>query len=359
MKITFVYLVLICFGGVVQAQQAEPLLFREKTHDFGEVLESGGSVDYEFTFTNNAGRTIKILSVQASCGCTTPDWSRESIAVGKSGFIKVSFDPRGKPGYFNKSLTVTTDLDGNSITLLIKGQVVAASKIAEDLYPVENGNLRLKNNSFNLGKIFINREPAVSEYEIYNASGKTIHFSKSTVNPPYITVTVPDSLSPKTKGKVRVSYNAKLKNQYGFVSDNIELLTDDDEIPRKPIAVYATIEEYFPTLSADELSKSPGLVMEFSSMEMGRTKPGNSLTGNVRLKNSGKKELVLHTLQPNCSCLTVQSEKMKMKPGEETVMKITLNPQGRTGTLQKAITIYSNDPKNPVQRITLTAYIEE
>jgi len=359
MKIAFVYLVLICLGGVGYAQQAEPLLFREKTHDFGEVLETGGSVDYEFTFTNNAGRTIKILSVVASCGCTTPDWTKEPIGVGKTGFVKVSFDPRGKPGYFNKSLTVTTDLDGNAITLLIKGQVVAAAKSAEDHYPAENGNLRLKNNSFNLGKIFINREPAVSEYEIYNASAKTIHFLKGTIRPPYIAVTFPDSLSPKSKGKIKVSYNAKAKNQYGFVSDNIEFLTDDEEMPRKPITVYATIEEYFPTLSADELNKSPGLVMEFSALDLGRTKPGNSLSGNVRLKNSGKKELILHTMQPNCSCLSVQTEKMKMKPGEETVMKITLNPQGRTGTLQKAITIYSNDPRNPVQRITLTAFIEE
>ncbi len=150
-----------------------------------------------------------------------------------------------------------------------------------------------------------------------------------------------------------------MKNQYGFVSDNIELLTDDEEIPRKPIAVYATIEEYFPTLSADELNKAPGLVVEFSSLDLGRTKQGNSLTGNVRLKNSGKKELILHTMQPNCSCLTVLSDKMKIKSGEETIMKIVLNPQGRTGTLQKAVTIYSNDPRNPVQRITLTAFIEE
>jgi hypothetical protein len=358
MKRIFVYLVLLCVVETIYAQQAEPLLFREKAHDFGEVLETGGSVDYEFTFVNNAGRAIKILSVQASCGCTTPDWSKDPVAVGKTGFIKVNFDPRGKPGYFNKSLTVTTDLDGNAMTLLIKGQVVAATKTAEDIYPAENGNVRLKNSSFNLGKIFINREPSVSEFEMYNASGKTIHFSKG-VSPSYISVTVPDSLASKATGKVKVSYNAKAKNQYGFVSDNIELLTDDEETPRKSIAVYATIEEYFPVLSSEELSKSPGLVMEFSALDLGRTKQGNSLTGNVRLKNSGKKELTLHALQPNCSCLLVQADKLKMKPGEEAVVKITLNPQGRTGTLQKAITIYSNDPRNPVQRITLTAYIEE
>jgi hypothetical protein len=358
MKTVLVYVTLICLRSALYAQQADPLLFREKTHDFGEVLETGGNADYEFTFTNNAARPVKILSVQASCGCTTPDWSREPVAVGKTGFVKASFDPRGKPGYFNKSLTITTDLDANSITLLIKGQVIAAAKTAEDIYPAEHGHLRMKANSFNLGKVFINREPAIGDFEIYNSSNKVIHFSKS-VAPPYIILSIPDSLVSKQKGKVKVTYNAKQRNQYGFVSDNIELITDDEEMPRKSIPVYATIEEYFPTLSPDELSKAPVLITEFSALDLGRTKPGNNLSGNVKIKNAGKKELVINTLQPNCTCLTVQPEQMKIKPGEEVTLKITLDSQGRTGTLQKAVTIYSNDPRNPVQRITLTAYIEE
>lgn len=358
MKLVVAFLLSVCLGNVVNAQQAEPLLFREKIHDFGEILETGGNADYEFVFTNNAARPVKVISVQASCGCTTPDWSRETIAVGKTGFVKASFDPRGKPGFFNKSLTISTDLDGNSITLQIKGQVVAAAKSAEDIYSSESGHLRLKSNSFNAGKVYINKEPAVSEYEIYNSANKTIHFSKS-ISPSYITIITPDSLSPKTKGKLRVVYNAKAKNQYGFASDNVELVTDDEESPRKSFPVYATIEEYFPTLTSEELAKSPALKVDLLTLDLGRTKPGNNLSGNVRIKNTGKKELEIHALQPNCNCLSVQSDKMKLKPGEESVLFIALNPQGRIGTLQKAITIYSNDPKNPVQRLTLTAYIEE
>ncbi len=82
-----------------------------------------GPAIHEFTFINNSSRAIKILKVQASCGCTTPDWSKDPIAPGKSGFIQASFNPVGRPGYFNKSLTVTTDFDSNPIILQIKGQV--------------------------------------------------------------------------------------------------------------------------------------------------------------------------------------------------------------------------------------------
>jgi len=357
MRIIVFFLLIVAFGEV-KAQQAEPLLFREKIHDFGELYEMGGVAQYDFTFTNNAGRPIRILSVQASCGCTTPDWSKEPIAQGKTGFIKVSFDPIGKPGFFNKTLTVATDLDANSIILQIKGQVVAAAKSPEVMFPAENGSLRLKANSFNLGKVFINRETSAVEFDIYNSSAKAIHFSKS-ISPAYVVVTTPDSIASKSKGKIKLSYNGKMKNQYGFVSDNIELITDDEENPRKPFSVYATIEEYFAPLSVEEADKAPVLLLELSEVDLGRTKAGNSLSKSIRIKNQGKKDLLIHTIQSNCTCVVVQSPKTKLKSGEETELQITLNGQGRTGTLQKALTIYSNDPRNPVQRITLTAYIEE
>ena len=60
--------------------------------------------------------------MQASCGCTTPDWSKEPIAPGKKGFVKASYNPAGRPGNFNKSVTVTSN-QGTQV-LYIKGQVV-------------------------------------------------------------------------------------------------------------------------------------------------------------------------------------------------------------------------------------------
>ena len=93
MKFTLI-IVLLSIGTIGHAQLAEPLFFNEKIHDFGEVVETTGPVDFEFTFTNNAARPVKIISVQASCGCTTPGWSTDPVAVGSKGFIKASFDPK-------------------------------------------------------------------------------------------------------------------------------------------------------------------------------------------------------------------------------------------------------------------------
>src|SRR6478609_4407963 len=82
------------------AQQVEPLIFREKSFNFGQITEDGGNADHEFVFTNTSPRPVSILSVQASCGCTTSGWTKQPIAPGKTGSISASFDPKGRPGYF-------------------------------------------------------------------------------------------------------------------------------------------------------------------------------------------------------------------------------------------------------------------
>jgi hypothetical protein len=356
MKNSLFFLFLVTVS--LSAQQAEPLLFREKIHDFGQLSEKDGNANYEFTFVNNAGRPVKILSVQASCGCTTPDWSKEPVAQGKSGYVKVSFDPIGKPGFFNKTLTITTDLGGNPIVLQIKGQVINTMKKIESAFNVTNGKLRLKVSSFNLGRIFINKEPAFSEFEIYNQSDSAIQLME-TLAPFYLKVEAPTSIPPKEKIKVRIAYDAASKNQYGFVSDNIEFITNDGELPRKSFSVYGTIEEYFPAMTSDDLIKAPALSLEYTSIDLGRTNSTNTLSAAIKLKNTGKKELEIRALQSNCTCLSVANKKITIKGGEEVSVPVTFQSQGRKGTHQKAITIYLNDPRNPVQRITFTAYIED
>src|SRR6188768_1466983 len=123
MKFRLTVLIILLSGLNTFSQQTKAIQFREETFDFGSVKEEGGPVTHEFMFTNTGNRPVKILTVQPSCGCTTPSWSREPVAVGKTGFIQASFNPKGRPGYFNKSLTVTTDLDPTPIILQIKGQV--------------------------------------------------------------------------------------------------------------------------------------------------------------------------------------------------------------------------------------------
>ncbi len=354
----YILICLLLMNVAAQAQLTEPLIFKEKTHDFGEIVESAGPVEYEFNFTNNSGQPIKIISVQVSCGCTTPGWSTAPVMAGEKGFIKASFDPKGRPGYFNKSLTVTTDFDRNPIVLQIKGAVVDRQSVANESLPAVNGNLRLAFNSFNMGKIFINKPSTMKEFAVMNAGTDKIDFG-NVVAPAYIKVEKPASLKPGERGLIKLIYDVKLRNQYGFLSDNIEMHTTDSVNPVKAFSVYATCEEFFPTLSPEELAKAPVLQSSLYEINFDRVKKGTPVENSVTLTNKGKQNLEIRHLQSNCTCIAVRMDKKSIKPGESVQLYWVLNTEGRMGTQNKAITIYSNDPRNPVQRITLSGYIED
>ncbi len=357
MKVLFQFCVLL-MAHCIFAQRAEPILFAEKIHDFGEIQENGGKVEFEFEFTNNTARAIKIISVEASCGCTTTGYTQEPIAQGKKGSLKASFDPKGRPGYFNKSITVATDYDATPLVLQIKGQVTTdGEKDPMVELPAKNGSLRLRHNNFNVGKVFINKDAIVKDFAVYNSSDKPIHVIKKTIKAPYIDIIFPTVLNPNQKTYIKIKFDAKLRNQYGFVSDAIEVETDDVLQPIKSFAVYATIEEFFPRQSEVELAKAPMLQLSSLTAELGRMAQSNEVSKEIVFLNAGKKELIIRAIQPNCTCLSTSLERFNLKPGESTLLKISFNPVGRNGGQNKSINIYSNDPQNSVQRINVNGYI--
>ncbi|HOH24523.1 MAG TPA: DUF1573 domain-containing protein, partial [Bacteroidales bacterium] len=59
----------------------------------------------------------------ASCGCTTPSWTKDPVAPGQSGEIKVTYDTH-RIGAFSKSVTVTSNaVETPSVVLRISGEV--------------------------------------------------------------------------------------------------------------------------------------------------------------------------------------------------------------------------------------------
>lgn len=355
----FFALLILC--GTAYAQQVKLLQFREETFDFGNVSEEKGPVLHEFMFTNASGRPVKILSVQASCGCTTPDWSKEIVAPGKTGFIQASYNPKGRPGYFNKTLTVTTDLEGAPMLLYIKGQVVSAdAKPAITEFESANGNLKFKSSSFNMGKVYLKDEFVSRDFTFVNSGNKPVTYLDKFIAPKYIKIEVqPKTIPANGQGVVKVRYNGKLKDQYGFQSDNIEIHTDDADQPIKSFSVFATLEDFFPQLSSEEMAKAPRLVLGGSSVDFGRLRQNTPATKELEFTNTGAKELSVKSIQGNCTCISASAVKTTVKPGESSVIRITFNPQDRKGTQTKSVMVYSSDPRNPVQRITFSAYVED
>jgi len=101
----------------------EHMAFKSEIHDFG-VLEEGPEATHEFVFKNTGKEPIVIQQVKASCGCTTPSWSKEPILPGKTGTISAAYATKGRPHPFSKTITVVSNAGTKVLT--IKGNVEAA-----------------------------------------------------------------------------------------------------------------------------------------------------------------------------------------------------------------------------------------
>lgn len=110
--------------------------FKSESFDFG-TLEEGPAAEHVFTFTNTGKEPIVIQRVQPSCGCTTPDWTKDPIAPGKTGMIKASYGTQGRPGPFEKTMTVFTNAGTKMVTF--KGNV---EKAPETSVPQNNSVMR-------------------------------------------------------------------------------------------------------------------------------------------------------------------------------------------------------------------------
>ena len=98
------------------------LEFEKVDHDFGTIKE-GQKVSHTYKFKNTGQAPLIIQNAQPSCGCTAPDWSKEPIPVGGTGFVKAEFDTNGKPNIQNKTITVTANTWPKTSTLRFKAMV--------------------------------------------------------------------------------------------------------------------------------------------------------------------------------------------------------------------------------------------
>lgn len=93
---------------------------KEVEFDFGKIPQ-GKPVFHYFEVFNKGNTGIKIDNVQTSCGCTTPEWSKDPIAPGGTTNLKVGYNAASE-GAFDKLITI--QYNGNaSKQIRIKGIV--------------------------------------------------------------------------------------------------------------------------------------------------------------------------------------------------------------------------------------------
>ena len=104
------------------AQGESVMYFDTLVHDFGTIIEGERVVCY-FDYRNEGEEDLLITGVEATCGCTTPNWSREPLKPGEHETLEIVFDASGRSGEQRKLVTVKSNASNQVIQLTIRARV--------------------------------------------------------------------------------------------------------------------------------------------------------------------------------------------------------------------------------------------
>jgi len=106
-----------------QYTQGESVMnFDTLVHDFGTIIEGERVVCY-FDYRNEGEEDLLITGVEATCGCTTPNWSREPLKPGGKETLEIIFDASGRSGEQRKLVTVKSNASNHVVQLTIRARV--------------------------------------------------------------------------------------------------------------------------------------------------------------------------------------------------------------------------------------------
>ncbi len=122
-KIYFILFLLLGFvasKAQTGATAKDALELKETEYDFGKIPQ-GKPVFHNFEIVNTGSIPLKLDNVQASCGCTTPEWSKDDIAANTASKIRVGYNAASN-GSFEKYVTITYN-GSQTKQIKIKGTV--------------------------------------------------------------------------------------------------------------------------------------------------------------------------------------------------------------------------------------------
>lgn len=338
--------------------------------DFGTFEEEKGPVPARFVLVNTGSTPLSIISARPTCGCTSPVFSDSPIAPGDSTELLVTYDPAGRPGYFDKKVYVELSDGSPRRTLHIRGTVIGAKATVEKRYPIEADPLRLTTAILPFGEV---RDTQVkSNYiELYNNTPDSITYSVAQV-PPYIHIlTSPNPVPPGSQGVISATWYGKDTPTVGFVCDTLMLLPDSRSPEKKvPLTFTANVTQDFSALTEEQMQRAPRALLSPTTLDFGQLSPSDGeKTLHVTVTNEGtsaplhirRAYIPADTGNPYgalpAGALTIGPFPDKIKKGKSAHIPVTIHPSllASHPLVNTQLTLITDDPIHPTLTLRIIA----
>jgi hypothetical protein len=231
----------------VSAQEWARKMFKETQHNFGNVARSA-KTEFRFQFKNIYLEDIHIAGVRASCGCTTPRVTKDTLKTYDVGEIVAHFNTDRFSGQRGATLTVTIDRPYPAeVQLRVDGYI--RTDVVVNPGSVEFGSID-------------QGQPAKKRLNVSYAGRQDWKIVNVTSSNPYIKATVAEKGRQNGQVAYQVSVTLAPDAPAGYLQDQLLLITNDRNYTQVPVAIEGRI--------VSELSVSPSLV-SLGRLQAGQT----------------------------------------------------------------------------------------
>lgn len=222
---------LICMVGTetVSAAGWADSLFPERSHNFGPVPR-GAKVKHDFALVNRLGEPITVLSLRASCGCTSGKASASIVNPGETAVVEALMDTRNFLGLKSTILYVTLVTSSGREAEVRLG---VSSNILADIV--------LNPGSIDFGTVVKGQTPS-QELTIDRIGARGWKFERMVSASRALTAQLVET-KRDDKGSVSYKMTVGIKPDApaGLIRDEIRLLSNDRETPSIPVMVTALV----------------------------------------------------------------------------------------------------------------------
>jgi len=317
-----------------------------------EVIDCG-NVGYEIPVTvrfelRNKGGDMTVTGVRTSCGCTTADYPRGSVARGDSFYVSATYDAR-QLGHFEKEVAVYTTASDRPFYLKMRGVVVAeATEVAAD-YRFTAGSLLVDKNDIEFDDVNRGDTPVERIY-FKNTGGKAVTPVVMHL-PRYLSATVsPETVQPGRTGVITVRLDTEKLRGFGLTQSSVYLgMYPGDKVSGdKEISVSAVLLPGFDNMSETQKAQAPVMQLSAGSLELGEFGDKASKSGVIMIENVGKSTLDIRSMQMFTGGLKVRLNKTRLRPGDTAKLKVTAyKKQLKTARSRPRVLMITNDPDRP------------
>jgi hypothetical protein len=333
-----------CLGSAVPAQATggPRIQFETTAWDFGSIKQ-GESATTIFTYRNTGQAQLVITEARSSCGCTVPSYTREPVAVGQTGEIKVTFNSRGRRGKQHKQVTVRSNDPTNPVVYL---------SVQGDIEIPPSGEIQYNPSRIDFGML---EEGAKLEetITIRNSGERDLIISAVQGAPQELNAFLQGqtTLAPGQSAEILVTLEYGPRTRPGYYERTVNIRSNDPVRPSARVPCVAYVRG----------PRGGRLVTLQGEIDIGTIRETDQALVSIPLLNTGDQPVTVNRAQVAGTALkVVGAEQLIVEPGQTRYVEVRSSDRLRKGTFRDRILLYTSvsaNPRAPSHTVNFSGYV--